>query len=63
MTADAQAIEHYEIARYGTLVAWAPINSGGLEAATLMNQTLEEQYDADRTLTALAESKLNRDAT
>jgi ferritin-like metal-binding protein YciE len=30
MTADAQAIEHYEIARYGTLVAWAPINSGGL---------------------------------
>jgi ferritin-like metal-binding protein YciE len=36
---------------------------GGLEAATLMNQALEEQYDADRTLTALAESKLNRDAT
>jgi ferritin-like metal-binding protein YciE len=36
---------------------------GWLEAATLMNQTLEEQYDADRTLTALAESKLNRDAT
>jgi ferritin-like metal-binding protein YciE len=36
---------------------------GWLEAATLMNQTLEEQYGADRTLTALAESKLNRDAT
>lgn len=30
MTADAQAIEPYEIARYGTLVAWAPISSGGL---------------------------------
>jgi ferritin-like metal-binding protein YciE len=30
------------------------------EAATLMNQTLEEEYDADKTLTELAESKLNR---
>jgi ferritin-like metal-binding protein YciE len=62
MTADAQAVEHYEIARYGTLVAWAN-QLGWLEAATLMNQTLEEEYDADRTLTELAESKLNRDAT
>jgi ferritin-like metal-binding protein YciE len=61
MTADAQAIEHYEIARYGTLVAWAN-QLGWNEAATLMNQTLEEQYDADRTLTELAESRLNREA-
>ena len=59
MTADAQAVEHYKIARYGTLVAWAN-QLGWTEAATLMNQTLEEEYDADKTLTELAESKLNR---
>jgi len=59
MTADAQAVEHYELARYGTLVAWAN-QLGRTEAATLMNQTLEEEYDADKTLTELAESKLNR---
>lgn len=40
MIADAQAVEHYEIARYGTLIAWA--NQLGMkEAATLLNQTLE----------------------
>jgi ferritin-like metal-binding protein YciE len=59
MTADAQAVEHYKIARYGILVAWAN-QLGWTEAATLMNQTLEEEYDADKTLTELAESKLNR---
>ena len=61
MIADAQAVEHYEIARYGTLIAWA--NQLGMkEAATLLNQTLEQEYDADRTLTELAESSLNRQA-
>jgi len=59
MIADAQVVEHYEIARYGTLVAWA--NQLGMkEAATLLNETLEQEYDADRTLTELAESRLNR---
>ena len=54
MIADAQVVEHYEIARYGTLVAWA--NQLGMkEAATLLNETLEQEYDADRTLTELAE--------
>lgn len=60
MTADAQAVEHYEIARHSTLIAWAN-RLGWNEAAPLMNQTLEEEYDADRTLTELAESKLNRE--
>jgi ferritin-like metal-binding protein YciE len=61
MTADAQAVEHYEIASYGTLIAWA--NQLGMkEAATLLNQTLEQEYNADRTLTELAESSLNRQA-
>jgi ferritin-like metal-binding protein YciE len=61
MIADAQAVEHYEIARYGTLIAWA--NQLGMkDAATLLNQTLEQEYNADRTLTELAESSLNRQA-
>ena len=61
MIADAQAVEHYEIARYGTLIAWA--NQLGMkEAATLLNQTLEQEYNADRTLTELAETSLNRQA-
>ena len=61
MIADAQAVEHYEIARYGTLIAWA--NQLGMrEAATLLNQTLEQEYNADRTLTELAEGSLNRQA-
>jgi ferritin-like metal-binding protein YciE len=61
MIADAQAVEHYEIARYGSLIAWA--NQLGMkEAATLLNQTLEQEYNADRTLTELAEGSLNRQA-
>jgi len=61
MIADAQAVEHYEIARYGTLIAWA--NQLGMrEVATLLNQTLEQEYNADRILTELAERSLNRQA-
>jgi ferritin-like metal-binding protein YciE len=61
MIADSQAVEHYEIARYGTLIAWA--NQLGMkEAATLLNQTLDQEYNADRTLTELAEGSLNRQA-
>jgi ferritin-like metal-binding protein YciE len=61
MIADAQAVEHYEIARYGTMIAWAE-QLGMKEAATLLNQTLEQEYNADRTLTEIAESSLNRQA-
>jgi ferritin-like metal-binding protein YciE len=61
MIADAQAVEHYEIARYGTLIAWA--NQLGMEkAATLLSETLDQEYNADKTLTGLAESSVNREA-
>jgi ferritin-like metal-binding protein YciE len=61
MIAAAQAVEHYEIARYGTMIAWAK-QLGMKEAAGLLEQTLEQEYNADRTLTELAESSLNRQA-
>ena len=61
MIADAQAVEHYEIARYGTLIAWAK-QLGMNDAASLLQQTLDQEYNADRTLTKLAEGSLNRQA-
>jgi ferritin-like metal-binding protein YciE len=54
----AQAVEHYEIARYGTLVAWAK-QLGLPEAATLLKTTLDEEYGADKALSKLAEQRLN----
>jgi len=57
----AQAVEHYEISRYGTLIAWA--NELGMrEAARLLEQTLVEEKNTDKALTALAESALNQQA-
>lgn len=61
MIADAQAVEHYEIARYGTLIAWAK-QLGLNDAASLLDQTLQQEYNADRLLTELAEGRLNRQA-
>ena len=61
MIADAQAVEHYEIARYGTMIAWAK-QLGMNDAARLLPQTLEQEYNADKTLTKLAETSLNREA-
>src|SRR6266511_513887 len=61
MIADAQAVEHYEIARYGTMIAWAK-QLGLNDAAGLLHQTLEQEYNADKKLTQLAEEKLNREA-
>jgi ferritin-like metal-binding protein YciE len=61
MIADAQAVEHYEIARYGTMIAWAK-QIGLTEAAKLLEQTLEQEYAADKTLSGLAEGGLNRQA-
>jgi ferritin-like metal-binding protein YciE len=58
----AQAVEHYEIARYGTLVAWAT-QLGHPEAATLLKKTLDQEYGADKTLSKLAETRLNAEAT
>ncbi len=61
MIADAQAVEHYEIARYGTMIAWAK-QLGMNEAVRLLRQTLEQEYNTDDTLTKLAETRLNREA-
>jgi len=54
----AQAVEHYEIARYGTLVAWAK-ELGQTQSATLLKTTLDEEYGADKALSKLAERRLN----
>jgi ferritin-like metal-binding protein YciE len=54
----AQAVEHYEIARYGTLVAWAK-QLGLPKAAALLKTTLDEEYGADKALSKLAETRLN----
>jgi ferritin-like metal-binding protein YciE len=57
----AQSVEHYEISRYGTLIAWA--NELGLEdAVPLLEATLEEEKSTDEALTRLAETAINREA-
>jgi ferritin-like metal-binding protein YciE len=61
MLASAQAVEHYEITRYGTLSAWAK-QLGRNDCATLLHQTLEEERRTDEKLSALAESRINRQA-
>lgn len=58
LLAAAQAVEHYEISRYGTLKAWA--NKLGLkDAAELLDQTLAEEKKTDETLTKIAETAVN----
>ncbi len=59
--AAAQAVEHYEITRYGTLVAWAN-QLGRDDAAMILEQTLDEEEGADEALTSLAEGGINRQA-
>ena len=61
LIAAAQAVEHYEITRYGTLIAWAK-QLGRNDCATVLQQNLEEEKAADKKLTALAESSINRKA-
>ena len=61
LTASAQAVEHYEMTRYGTLVAWAK-QLGREDCATLFQQTLNEEHATDKKLTAMAEGKVNRRA-
>jgi ferritin-like metal-binding protein YciE len=56
--AAAQAVEHYEITRYGSLIAWAK-RLGRSDAARLLEQTLKEEKAADKKLTIVAESKIN----
>ena len=61
LAASAQAVEHYEIARYGTLKTWA--NQLGMkDAAKLLDQTLQEEIKTDKLLSDLAMSKVNKKA-
>jgi ferritin-like metal-binding protein YciE len=61
MLAAAQSVEHYEISRYGTLVAWAEKMELS-DAAKLLTATLEEEKLTDEKLTELAESEINIEA-
>lgn len=61
LIAAAQAVEHYEITRYGTLVTWAE-QLGRSDIAAILKETLDEEYATDDKLTAMAKSKLNAKA-
>lgn len=61
LLAAAQAVEHYEIARYGTLRNWAAI-LGLKEAAAIFQKTLSEEEATDVMLTEIADANVNRDA-
>ena len=61
MVAAAQAVEHYEIARYGTLKQWAQ-QLGIKDAVRLLDQTLQEEKKTDEALTSLAEASVNLEA-
>ncbi|MCZ8177754.1 MAG: ferritin-like domain-containing protein [Rhizobium sp.] len=58
LLAAAQAVEHYEISRYGTLRAWAQ-QLGYTDAVALLDQTLAEETKTDQALTKLAEKAVN----
>ena len=58
LIAAAQAVEHYEITRYGSLIAWAK-QLGRNDCASVLQKTLEEEKATDKKLTKLAESKVN----
>jgi ferritin-like metal-binding protein YciE len=61
LIAAAQAVEHYEITRYGSLIAWAK-QLGRNDCAALLQENLDEEKAADKKLTSLAESRVNRAA-
>ena len=61
LIASAQAVEHYEITRYGSLIAWAK-RLGREDCAGVLAQTLAEEKATDGILTKLAESSINRQA-
>ena len=61
LIASGQRAEHYEMAAYGTLVAWAQA-MGHTEAADLLQQILDEEKAADEKLSALAEGGINQEA-
>ena len=58
LLAAAQAVEHYEISRYGTLKQWAQ-QLGMKDAVRLLDETLQEERKTDEALTSLAEAEVN----
>ena len=61
LIAAAQAVEHYEMTRYGTLATWAEV-LGRPDCAALLKQTLAEEEGADTKLNTLAKAHVNREA-
>jgi ferritin-like metal-binding protein YciE len=61
LLAGAQAVEHYEISRYGTLKTWAE-ELGLNDAVQLLDETLQEEKDTDAALSEIAESVVNQQA-
>ncbi len=61
LIASAQRVEHYEMAAYGTLVAWAR-TMAHVDVADLLEETLNEEKSADSKLSALARDGINRKA-
>jgi ferritin-like metal-binding protein YciE len=61
LIAGGQRAEHYEMAAYGTLVAWAR-SMGHADAAKLLQETLDEEKAADKKLTSLAQAGINKKA-
>lgn len=61
LIASAQAVEHYEITRYGTLIAWAK-QLGRADCAAVLAKNLKEEEATDRKLTQLAEGSVNLQA-
>jgi ferritin-like metal-binding protein YciE len=59
LIAAAQAVEHYEISRYGTLKTWAN-EMGYKDAVNLLDETLTEEKNTDSNLSQLAESEVNQ---
>ena len=62
LLAAAQAVEHYEITRYGTLKRWALL-LGMKDAAALLDETLQEESQTDEDLTTIADATVNEQAT
>ncbi len=61
LIAAAQAVEHYEITRYGTLIAWAN-ELGRSDCASVLEKNLKEEKATDKKLTEMAESRVNLQA-
>jgi ferritin-like metal-binding protein YciE len=62
IVASAQAVEHYEISRYGTLIAWAQ-ELGKDQVVPLLERNLREEKAADKKLSAVAEARVNKGST